>query len=69
MYNPAQAFIHIAKSLKTYRTSQNLSKSMLSPTLQIGRKIKNENTTSDRCAWSFEVLEFSLLDSPLTSRT
>jgi hypothetical protein len=45
MYNPAQAFIHIAKSLKTYRTSQNLSKSMSAPTLKNEKKIKHENTT------------------------
>jgi hypothetical protein len=39
------ASIHIAKSLKANRTSQNLSKSMSAPTLKNEEKIKHENTT------------------------
>jgi hypothetical protein len=42
---PAPASIHIAKSLKAKRTSQNLSKSMAAPTLKNEKKIKHENTT------------------------
>ncbi len=43
--NQPTASIHIAKSLKANRTSQNLSKSMSAPTLKNEKKIKHENTT------------------------
>jgi hypothetical protein len=38
------ASIHIAKSLKANRTSQNLSKSMAAPTLKIEMKNKKTKT-------------------------
>lgn len=43
--NQPTASIHIAKSLKANRTSQNLSQSMSAPTLKKEKKIKHENTT------------------------
>jgi hypothetical protein len=36
---------HLSSRSKANRTSQNLSKSMPSPTLQTEQKIKHENTT------------------------
>ena len=45
MYNPAQAFIHIAKSLKSQLHEPKLVKEYVCPNAENEKKIKHENTT------------------------